>query len=93
MKEYLEKTVLMDEQAVHRALIRIAHEIIEKNKGLDNVALVGIQRRGVPMAERIAKVMEDVEGIRPDIFNSAMNFPRQSSAYEKAFSTGSLCFW
>lgn len=67
LKEYLEKTVLMDEQAVHRALIRIAHEIIEKNKGLDNVALVGIQRRGVPMADRIAKVMEDVEGVKPDV--------------------------
>ena len=67
MKEYLEKTVLMDEQAVHRALIRIAHEIIEKNKGLDNVALVGIQRRGVPMADRIAKVMEEVEGVKPDV--------------------------
>ena len=67
LKEYLEKTVLMDEQAVHRALIRIAHEIIEKNKGLDNVALVGIQRRGVPMADRIAKVMEEVEGVKPDV--------------------------
>ncbi|MBO4926882.1 MAG: bifunctional pyr operon transcriptional regulator/uracil phosphoribosyltransferase PyrR [Clostridiales bacterium] len=67
LKEYQEKTVLMDEQAVHRALIRIAHEIIEKNKGLDNVALVGIQRRGFPMAERIAKVMEEVEGVRPDV--------------------------
>lgn len=67
LKEYLEKTVLMDEQAVHRALIRIAHEIIEKNKGLENVALVGIQRRGVPMANRIAKVMEDVEGAAPDV--------------------------
>ena len=62
-----EKTVLMDEQAVHRALTRIAHEIIEKNKGLDNVALIGIQRRGVPMAEKIAGIMEEVEGVRPDV--------------------------
>ncbi len=67
MKEFHEKTVLMDEQAVHRALIRIAHEIIEKNKGLENVALVGVQRRGVPMANRIAAILEEVEGIKPEV--------------------------
>ena len=67
MKEFHEKALIMDEQAVHRALIRIAHEIIEKNKGLDNVVLIGIQRRGVPMADRIAKVLEEVEGTKPDV--------------------------
>ena len=44
------KARLMDEAAMNRALMRISHEIIEKNKGVENVVLVGIRRRGVPMA-------------------------------------------
>lgn len=47
-----------------RALKRIAHEIIEKNKGIENISLVGIKRRGVPLAHRIARLIEDIEGVR-----------------------------
>lgn len=43
-----EKTLLMDEKAIGRAIRRIAHEIIERNKGLDKTVLVGIHTRGVP---------------------------------------------
>lgn len=57
-----EKALIMDKQALERALIRIAHEIIEKNRGVEKLALVGIQRRGVPMAQRIAKIITEVEG-------------------------------
>ena len=56
------KSQIMDEAAVGRALRRIAHEIIEKNNGVDNVCLVGIRRRGVPLAEAIAANIETVEG-------------------------------
>ncbi|HHV59998.1 MAG TPA: bifunctional pyr operon transcriptional regulator/uracil phosphoribosyltransferase PyrR [Clostridiaceae bacterium] len=49
------KAEIMDRSAIDRALTRIAHEIIEKNKGIDNLALIGIQRRGVPLAMRIAQ--------------------------------------
>lgn len=59
------KTRIMDEEGMNRALIRIAHEIIEKNKGADNLALIGIQRRGVPLAGRIASAIERVEGKSP----------------------------
>lgn len=60
-----ETTVLiMDEQAIRRALTRIAHEIIEKNKGVANVVLVGIRTRGVPLAERIAEEIEKIEGTK-----------------------------
>ena len=48
-----QKAQLMDEAALSRALMRISHEITEKNKGVENVVLVGIRRRGVPIAERI----------------------------------------
>lgn len=56
------KAVLMDSAAIDRALTRIAHEILERNKGLENVCLIGIQRRGVPLAERIAQKIEQIEG-------------------------------
>jgi pyrimidine operon attenuation protein/uracil phosphoribosyltransferase len=51
----VEKSVIMDENAMRRALIRISHEIAEKNKGYEDVALVGIRSRGGPLSERLAK--------------------------------------
>ncbi len=58
----IEKAVIMDETAINRALTRIAHEIIERNKGIENVALIGIQRRGVPLAKRLAEKIKEYEG-------------------------------
>ncbi len=55
------KAEIMDEQAINRATTRIAHEIIEKNKGIDSVILVGIKTRGVPMANRLAQKIENIE--------------------------------
>ena len=55
---------LMDEAAMSRALIRISHEIVERNGGLDNVAIIGIQKRGVPLAMRIRKLLEEIEGVK-----------------------------
>ena len=63
----IEKTILMDAQAIKRALTRIAHEIVEKNKGVAGVVLVGIRTRGVPIAERIADEIANIEGIRPAV--------------------------
>lgn len=57
-----EKAQIMDETAMNRALSRIAHEIIEKNKGISNVALIGIQHSGVPLARRLAAKIRDFEG-------------------------------
>lgn len=56
------KTEIMDEKAFDRALTRIAHEIIEKNKGIDDLVLLGIHTRGVPLAKRLAKKIEGIEG-------------------------------
>lgn len=55
------KNTIMDQMAIKRALTRIAHEIIEKNKGIDNLALVGIRRRGGPLAQRLASRIEEIE--------------------------------
>ncbi|QUL99514.1 MAG: bifunctional pyr operon transcriptional regulator/uracil phosphoribosyltransferase PyrR [Candidatus Fermentithermobacillus carboniphilus] len=56
-----DKAEIMDKDAIRRALVRIAHEIVEKNKGLDNVVMVGIRRRGVPLAQRLAKILGEIE--------------------------------
>jgi len=62
--ELLEKKVIMDEIAIKRAITRIAHEIIEKNKGVTRVALIGIRRRGGPLALRLADQIETIEGVK-----------------------------
>ena len=54
----------MDADGIRRALIRIAHEITEKNKGVENVALVGIRTRGVPLAARIAEEIQKIENVQ-----------------------------
>ena len=57
-----EKAIVLDEQAIRRALIRIAHEIIERNKGIDDCVLVGIRTRGIYIARRLAERIEQIEG-------------------------------
>ncbi len=57
----IEKNRIMDEIAMRRAITRIAHEVIEKNKGIRNLAVVGIRRRGGPLAERLAARIEEIE--------------------------------
>ena len=54
--------VLLDAEAIDRTLSRIAHEIIEQNDDLDKVALVGIHRRGVPLAQRLRRLIEERSG-------------------------------
>lgn len=55
------KATLMDESGVTRSLVRIAHEIIEKNNGTADICIVGIKRRGVPLAKKIAENIEKIE--------------------------------
>ncbi len=61
------KSTLMDKDAVLRSLRRIAHEIVEKNRGVENLCLVGILRRGVPMAREIAENIKRIEGADIDV--------------------------
>lgn len=56
-------TLLIDEKGMQRAVTRIAHEITERNDGAADVALIGIMRRGVPLAKRIAEALYNIEGI------------------------------
>jgi pyrimidine operon attenuation protein / uracil phosphoribosyltransferase len=61
------KKQIMDAEGVRRALTRIAHEIVEKNKGTERLLLVGIRTRGVPLAERIAANIGKFEGTAPPV--------------------------
>lgn len=51
----------MSASEIDRTLVRLAHEIVEKNNGIDDLVLVGIKRRGVPLANRLAKLIEKIE--------------------------------
>lgn len=62
------KAVIMDDKAITRATTRIANEIIERNKGIEDVVLVGIKTRGVPFARRLAKKILEIEGEYIDVF-------------------------
>lgn len=57
-----EKVIILDEEAIGRALTRIAYEIIERNKGIDEVILVGIKTRGAYLATRLAEKIDRIEG-------------------------------
>jgi pyrimidine operon attenuation protein/uracil phosphoribosyltransferase len=67
---------LLDSKEVKRALTRIAHEIIEKNKGIDNICLVGIQQGGVLLARRIASIVESIEDRSVDVGTLDISFYR-----------------
>ena len=56
-----EKAQLMSASEIERTLVRLAHEIVEKNNGVGNLGLVGIKRRGIPIAERLARHIERIE--------------------------------
>lgn len=62
---FIEKARIMDGARINRALARLASEIVEENHGVKDLYLVGIQRRGVPLATRLAERIADLEGSRP----------------------------
>ena len=62
-----EKAILLDEEALGRALRRMAHEIVERHAGTRGLLLVGIRRRGVPLARRMAREIEAFEAVAPPI--------------------------
>ncbi len=54
--------IVMDADRISRALTRIAHEIVERNRGVENIALVGVRSRGVPLARRIGRALQQITG-------------------------------
>jgi pyrimidine operon attenuation protein/uracil phosphoribosyltransferase len=61
------KSTLMSPEDIARALMRVSHQIIEKNHGTENLCLIGIRTRGVPLSYRLARNIEAIEGVRPPV--------------------------
>lgn len=70
------KALILDDKAMKRTLTRISHEIIEKNDGIDNLILMGIKRRGYPIAKRIAENIESIEGTKIKVESVDISFYR-----------------
>jgi len=79
----LEKAMIMDERAIMRALTRIAHEIIERNNGAKDVVLIGIKRRGVPLAKMIRDEILRVEGVETEIGELDITFYRDDLTHKE----------
>lgn len=61
---FTKKAQILDREQIRRALTRISHEIVESNRGTDKLVLVGIHTRGVPLAHRLATMIEEFEGVK-----------------------------
>lgn len=73
---YKQKAVVLNKNDIDRVLIRIAHEIIEKNKNVNDLALVGIQTRGFPLAKRLAEEIKKIEGTNINVGSLDITFYR-----------------
>ena len=62
---YVQKAILLDAAAMERSLMRISHEIVERNEGRDGLCIVGVYRRGAVLAEKIARNVEKITGLKP----------------------------
>ena len=71
-----EKSQLMSASEIDRTLVRVAHEIVEKNDGAVDLGLVGVRRRGVPLAERLGKLISRIEGTKVPVGTLDITFYR-----------------
>ena len=79
-----EKALILDKAGIDRALTRIAHEILEKNKGAKDLILVGIQRGGVHLAKRLAARIKEIEGVEPPVGSLDITMYRDDLATRKS---------
>ena len=76
-----EKAVVLDQPAINRALTRVAHEILENHKGVEDLVLVGIKTRGVPLAKRLQDKIQMIEGIDVPIGDIDITLYRDDLSY------------
>ncbi len=76
------KTQLMDAAQLHRCVTRIAHEIIERNKGVEDVVLVGVRRRGEPIARMLQQLLQRFEGVRVPVGTVDITFYRDDMTHK-----------
>jgi pyrimidine operon attenuation protein/uracil phosphoribosyltransferase len=84
MSSAKEGTMVMDEMDIQRSLTRIAHEIVERNKGVDNIAIIGIMTRSDVLAKRIAAELELIEGSQLPVGSMDISFYRDDAAIRLA---------
>jgi pyrimidine operon attenuation protein/uracil phosphoribosyltransferase len=71
-----EKAQILSASEIERTIVRLAHEIVEKNNGVENLGLVGIERRGVPLAQRLAKIISRIEKLEVPVGTLDITFYR-----------------
>ncbi|MBQ9409662.1 MAG: bifunctional pyr operon transcriptional regulator/uracil phosphoribosyltransferase PyrR [Clostridia bacterium] len=87
------KALLMDEKAMQRAITRISHEIIERNDGCQDIVLVGIRRRGAPLAKRIGETIRSVEGTAVLVGELDITFYRDDLSHKSEQPTLNASFF
>lgn len=85
-----QEKVLLDDAAINRVLTRIAHEILEANKGAQDMVLLGIETRGVPLAKRLAEKIKLIEGVEVDVKKVNITYYRDDlqKKYDQPFTSG-----
>ena len=78
----MEERILIDEAGMMRAIRRIGHEILERNKGLSNALIIGIERRGVHLAKRLQAQIEAIEGIQVDVATMDVSLYRDDRGHQ-----------
>lgn len=81
------KANILDENEIRRAMVRISHEIIENNKGTDDLCIIGVLRRGKPLAQMICANIEKIEGVRVPCGELDIKFYRDDLTLENADPT------
>ena len=88
----MRKTLLMDETAIKRAMARITHELIERNKGVSNICLLGIKRRGIPLANLLAENILKFEGVSVPVGYIDITLHRDDISPEEKLEGGGCHF-
>ena len=86
------KTMILDEAAVGRALARITHEIIERNRGAENICLLGVKSRGVPLSKRLAENIKRFEGVEVPLGYLDITLHRDDLSEQDKQGVESSCF-
>jgi pyrimidine operon attenuation protein/uracil phosphoribosyltransferase len=82
--DFKEKALILDRNGIDRALTRVAHEILEKNKGAGNIVLVGIQRGGVHLSRRLAAKIREIENVEVPVGSLDITMYRDDLAQRKS---------
>ncbi len=85
------KAMIMDESAVGRAMARITHEIIERNRGVEDICLLGVKRRGIPLAAMLAENIKRFEGVDVPLGHLDITLHRDDLTEEDKQSTAGSC--